>query len=174
MDALVAITLLCLAPVASFVADVKFGRFKPLVYSTYVIIISNSILIAGICGFFTVHKFNYLYYVFVTLIGTGSLASVCGMVFFLGNIIQFGMDQLRDAPTRHSVLFLYAIYWCDSTTNLLTLCTSLPGKNIYFHHYQYYINADKIKTSLLVTACGCFVALSVLVVFIVHKRSIGY
>ena len=29
---------------------------------------------------------------------------------------------------------------------------------------------DRIKTSLLVTSSGCFVALSILVVFIVHKK----
>ena len=44
VEAFVAIIFLCLAPVASFVADVKFGRLKTLVSSTYVIILSNSIL----------------------------------------------------------------------------------------------------------------------------------
>ena len=28
---------------------------------------------------------------------------------FLYNTIQFGTDQLRDAPTRHSIVFLYVI-----------------------------------------------------------------
>ena len=115
VEALLAITFLCLAPVASFVADVKFGRFKTLVYSTNVIIISNGVLIAGMCGvLFAVHEFNYLYYIFITLTCAGLLASPCGMmILFLCNIIQFGTDQLRDAPTRYSVSFLYAIYWCD-------------------------------------------------------------
>ena len=164
--AFVAIAFLCLAPVASFVADVKFGRFKTLVSSTYVIIVSNIVLIVGIGGvLFIGLNFNYLYYIFATLTGTGSLASVCGMVFFLCNIIQFGTDQLRDAPTRYSVIFLYAIYWCDSISKLLTIFVSLPGHNIHFHTYE-----DNLKLSLLVTACGCFVALSILVLFIVHKK----
>ena len=93
-----------------------------------------------------------------------------GWFFFLCNIIQFGADQLRDAPTRYSVLFLYAIYWCDSISNLLTVCVSLPGKNIHLNLHSKYIYVDKIETSLLVTVCGCFVALSILVVFIVHKK----
>ena len=166
----VAIVFLCLAPVASFVADVKFGRFKTLVCSTCVVIISNSVLIFSLCGFFAIHNFNYLDYIFLTLTATGSFASVCGMVFFLCNIIQFGVDQLRDSPTRYSVLFLYAIYWCDSISNLLTVCVSLPGKNIHFNLHTKCIYVDKIKSSLLVTTCGCFVALSILVVFIVHKK----
>ena len=170
VEVFVAITFLCLAPVASFVADVKFGRFKTLVSSTYVVIISNSIFIVGLCGFFAVHSSNYLYYICVTIIYTGLFASLCGMVFFLCNIIQFGTDHLRDAPTRYSVIFLYAIYWCDSISNLLTVGFSLPGKNILIHHYPNYVYVDKFKSSLLVSVCGCFVALSVLAVFIVHKK----
>ena len=170
VEAFSAFTFVCFAPVASFVADVKFGRFKTLVSSTCVIIISNSIIIVGMCGFYAVHNFNYLYYIFVIFIYVGSIASLCGMVFFLCNITQFGTDQLRDAPTKHSVLFFYAIYWCDSISTLLGLCISLPGKSIYIYPSQHYIHVDELKSSLLVTACGCFVALSILVVFIVHKK----
>ena len=171
VETLVAITFLCLAPVASYVADVKFRRFKTLVSSTYVIIISNSILIADMCGvLFAVHEFNYLYYIFVTLACACLLTSLCGMIYFLCNIVQFGTDQLRDAPTRYSVSFLYAIYWCDGIVNLLTICISLPGKNIEIDQYNNYIYVDKLKGSLLVTISGCFVALSILVVFIVHKK----
>ena len=170
VEVFVAIIFLCLAPVASFVADIKFGRFKTLVSSTCVIILSNSILIVGVCGFFAVHEFNYLYYILLTLIFAGSLASLCGVVFFLCNVIQFGTEQLRDAPTRYSVLFLYAIYWCDNIVHLLTTCFSLPGKNIHIYQPLNIIYVDKLKTSLLVTACGCFIALSVLVVFIVHSK----
>ena len=170
VEALAAITFLCLAPVASFVADVKFGRFKTLVSSTYIITITNSIFIVGLCGLFVVHSSNYLYYIFAIMIYTSLLGSLSGMVFFLCNILQFGTDQLRDAPTRYSVLFLYAIYWCDSISNLITVCFSLPGKNILIHQYPNYVYVDKLKMSLLVTPCGCFVALSVLAVFIVHKK----
>ena len=106
VEAIVAIIFLCLAPVASFVADVKFGKFKTLVSSTCVIILSNGILIVGVCGFFAVHEFNYVYYIFLTLTYVGLLAHLCGMVFFLCNIIQFGTNQLQDAPTRYSVSFL--------------------------------------------------------------------
>ena len=138
--------------------------------SAYVIIILNSIYIVGMIGLHAVHNFNSLYYIFATLIITGLLASLCGMVFFLCNIIQFGTDQLRDAPTRHSVLFLYAIYWSDSIVNLLAICISLPGKIIVINPHHNIVYVDKRKSSLLIIACGCFVALSVLVVFIVHKK----
>ena len=170
VEAFIGISFTCLAPVASFVADVKFGRFKTLVSSTYVIIISSSIYIAGKCGFYAVHNLNYLYYISVTMTDIGSLGILCGMIFFLCNIIQFGTDQLRDAPTRHSVLFLYAIYWCDSISILLTLCISLPGRSINIHHHLNIVHVDKLKSTLLVIFSGCFVVLSILVVFTVHKK----
>ena len=146
VEASSAIIFLCLAPVASFVVDVKFGRFKTLVTSTCVVILSNSILLVGVCGLFAVHEFNYLYYIFLTLTCAGSLASLCGMIFFLCNIIQFGTDQLRDAPTRYSVLFMYVMYWCDSIVNLLTICISLPGEKIDIHKHSNYIYVDKKKS----------------------------
>ena len=170
VEAITAIIFFCLAPVASFVADVKFGRFKTLVSSTYVVIISNSIFILGLCGYFVVHEFNCLYYIFLTLIYAGLLASLCGIVFFLCNIVQFGTDQLRDAPTRYSISFLYVIYWCDNVVNLFTVSISLPGKNIIVDRYRNYVYVDKIKSSLVVTACGCFVALTIFVVYIIHKK----
>ena len=127
--------------------------------------ISNSRL----CGFFAVCS-NYLYYIFVAIIYTGLLASLSGIVFFLCNSIQFGTDQFRDTHTRYSVLFVYVINWCDNISNLLTVCASLPGNNILFHKYPNHLYLDKLKSSFLVTACGCFVTLSILVVFIVHKK----
>ena len=57
VETILAIVFLCLAPVASFVADVKLGRFKTLVSSTLVVILSNSVLIVGVCGFFAVREF---------------------------------------------------------------------------------------------------------------------
>ena len=170
VEATLATIFLCLAPVASFVADVKFGRFKTLLSSTLVVIPSNSILVVGVCGFFAVYEVNCLYYVFLTLTYAGLLTSLCGMVFFLCNIIQFGTDQLRDAPTRYSVLFLYVIYWCDNMVYLLTVFISLPGKNIDINQHLNIIHVDKLKFSLLVASSGCFIALSLLVVFIVHKK----
>ena len=53
---------------------------------------------------------------------------------------------------------------------MLTLCVTLPGKSVHFYNNKNYIYVDKLKNTLLVTVCGCFVALSVLVGFIVHKK----
>ena len=55
--------------------------------------------------FFAVNVFNCLYCISLTLTCAGSLC-LCGIIIFYAIFIQFGKDQLRDAPTRYSVLFL--------------------------------------------------------------------
>jgi len=68
IEVIIAVTFLCISPLASFVADVKVGRLKTLLSSTYFILTSYTVFIIGICGiFFAVHSFNYLFYIFLAL-----------------------------------------------------------------------------------------------------------
>ena len=62
---------------------------------------------------------------------------------FLCNIINFGTEQLQDAPKRHSILFLCAIFWFDSISSLLSVF-SLPGKD-YFQSITIVYYVDRIK-----------------------------
>ena len=118
VEALIAFVFLFLAPFTSFIADVKFSRFKTLVYSTYAIIISNTIIILGICGFFAVDNFNYLYYIFVTLIGTGSLASLSGMVFFC--VILYSLEQTNFEMLLQDFQFYFSMH--STGVTILTTC----------------------------------------------------
>ena len=36
---------------------------------------------------------------------------LCGLVCFSANVIQYGMDQLHDAPTKDSVLYIHWYVW---------------------------------------------------------------
>ena len=122
----VTVTFLCLAPFASFVADVKCGRFKTLLFSTYILLVSNIVILIKISVFIiinTIHKYLFFFCFSYCRLNGSSMRDY----IFLANIIQFGTDQLRDAPTRHSIAFLYAVYWCERLVNLLVLCMILPG-----------------------------------------------
>ena len=60
---IVAVLFLVLTPMASFVADVKFSRFKTLIWSTYCMIVSNSfILLSVVIITFAVRDFSYFFY----------------------------------------------------------------------------------------------------------------
>jgi len=162
-----AITFLCLAPLASFVADVKCGRFKTLLSSTYVILVSNTVLVGAISGFLVAkHDFGYL---FTSLSFVGSMACLCGMVFFLANIVQFGTDQLRDAPTRHSVVFLYAVYWCERLNSLLVLCIHVGLPNQYYIIHPQLIDY-RIDSILLATTICFSMVLPIIAIVLAHKK----
>ena len=80
---IIAILLLVLTPLTSFVADVKFGRFKTLVWSTYIMLASSvCIMLGGILLIYTVRDFkNYFYtmlsFSFIALLSVQDLFFFC-------------------------------------------------------------------------------------------------
>ena len=166
-----AILFLVLTPLASFVADVKFSRFKTLIWSTYCMIVSSTftLLSVGIVAF-AISDFSYFSYTVLGFLFISTLAYLCGRIVFLANILLFGTDQLRDAPTCCSVLFLYAYYWCDNFSSLLTLSTNIPGHEIIMNHHYDTIAFDKLKASLYVVVISTSIFLSVTVIVIFHKK----
>ena len=167
---LIALLFLLFSPLAGFVADVKLGRFKILVCSTYLMVVSTGlILLIFILFAFTVHSYNYyVWTIFISLLPT-LLIYITGRVFFLANSIQFGTDQLRDAPTRYSVLFLYVYYWCDNFCILIALSTNIPGHEIEIHLEKILI-FDSFKTALYILILVTSILLSTMVLLIVFKK----
>ncbi len=86
----------CFFPCAGFLADIKFGRYKTVVFSSYVFII-------GLCLPFTL-----------------PLAIVVGYVGFTANVIQFGMDQLHDSPGEDRTLFIHWYWWVFYSSYFIT------------------------------------------------------
>ena len=104
--------VLFFSPVAGFLADVKFGRYKILQYSMWLILAVSSlfvfaslILLSGIqmLGLSFMITFAILY-----------LLGYCG---YNANILQYGLDQLRDAP---AVLFFHWYFWLYYCSTFIT------------------------------------------------------
>ena len=107
-------------PLAGYLGDVRFGRYKTVRCSLWTIWIA---LLSGIVvsGGFTV--ISFLVSLFVINVPTAlpiaffSVTIVCVVITFIGinvgfagfrvNVIQFGMDQLQDSPARDSSLFIF-------------------------------------------------------------------
>ena len=51
---------------------------------------------------------------------SGTVLLICSIVAFRANVIQFGIDQLRDAPTDVSILYIYWYVWTGYLGLLLT------------------------------------------------------
>ena len=168
---IIALLFLVLSPLAGFLADMKFGRFKVLMCSSYFMVVSTSLalLAGGLIGF-TVHKINYYFYILYALFIFSMVPYICGRVFLLANVLQFGTDQLCDAPTHYSVLFLIAYYWCDNLSSVLTLSINIPGHEIIINHNLNVIKINKLKVILYAAMLIASTLVSTIILLILYKK----
>lgn len=105
--------LFLLFPFAGYLADVKFGRYK-VVSTTLWLIWSCLMIFVPLVGLsIIIYHFLHTNLVWIP-ISIGILVAVPLLIGFIGfnaNVIQFGMDQLHDAPSDHSSLFIYWYVW---------------------------------------------------------------
>ena len=113
-------------PLAGYLADVRFGRYKCVIGSLWCFIGSSVSFIGIAAGIATVllvtytsidtnHVpwFNYtIFYVtilviFVPCVLIGMFLFFSSIVAFNANVIQFGLDQLHDSPSEHLVLYIH-------------------------------------------------------------------
>ena len=167
-----ALIFLVLSPLAGFLADVKFGRYKVLMCTSYFMVVSTSLVVlAGGLNAFTVHTLNYYFYILCALFIFSMLVYICGRVFFLANVLQFGTDQLCDAPTRYSVLFLIAYYWCDNLSSVLTSSINISTHEFIINHSLNVIeNTNKLKVILYALMLIGSTLVSTIILLILFKK----
>ena len=146
-----------LIPVAGWLADVRFGRYKVICWSMWTMWISAMLLtisyvVVDIIKLQNVKINDHTHKkIAIVLIGLHAI----GTVGFLANIMQFGVDQLPDASTTEITSF---VSWCAWTIvgshfivfllkcicqdyrliGLLFVCVSLSlaiSSNFIFKHY---------------------------------------
>ena len=95
-------------PLAGWLADVRFGRFKIIFWSSVImwiaaVLITLSFVVQQLAKpYHSVH--HYAKIAFFALLGTG-------YGIFQANIIQFGVDQLTDASTTEIISFINWYTW---------------------------------------------------------------
>ena len=144
----IAITLL-FAPLAGFLADVKFGRYKTVLTSLLIILMAITCVLISIVVL-KVGSTKICYLVFSILLGIFYLLYLIGSVGFHISILQFAMDQLRDAPSQDSVLFLHWHFWCSYVSIASTLgVLSIPGHRIIINFGLNVFIIDTLSISML-------------------------
>ena len=107
--------ILLFYPLAGYLADVRWGRYKTVVRSLHcsfwafipIFIISTYVTVRATQD--SLHK--------ETLISLSvpcillSLLFLASLIAFSANIIQYGIDQLRDLPSEQSVLYIHWYVW---------------------------------------------------------------
>ena len=145
----------CFFPLAGFLADVKYGRYKMVVRSLCILLITIPILevvtgagvgfmyIEGIVALFI---FVSGFIVFIT--------SYAGLVGFTANVVQFGMDQLHDCPGDDRTLFVHWYVWVYFVTIVI-------GQLAWNLGYQLPYNIDDLDPSKWYSITG-YVLLSII------------
>ena len=160
-----------LSPLGGFIADVKFGRLKVLLCGTVMMLLQLClIVIPGICVVSSDYSFNSTGKMIIAVFGISFILYSTGEILFLSNIVQFGTDQLCDAPTRYSVYFICAYYWTDSFEQLLTAATYIPGHTITFNQMKNVISIDKLRGCLIGALLGLSIILTCIVLYVVYKK----
>ena len=96
-----------LMPVAGWLADVRFGRYKVICWSMWTMWISTMLLSMSYVVVSIMELQNDHTYEKIALVLIGLYA--IGVGGFVVNIIQFGVDQLPDASTTEITSF---VSWC--------------------------------------------------------------
>ena len=123
-------------PLAGLLADVKYGRYKCIIFSLWGTVIGVSLIVVLTVTFvlsrvylpFGQHPWSFAILAVVGLVlGVPSILGIflyfSSIVAFNANVIQFGLDQLHDSPTEHLVLY---IHWYVLLTFAGTVMIKLP------------------------------------------------
>ena len=101
-------------PLAGYLADVQFGRHRMIVYSLYFIFLSAVvILVVGgpVWCVYMIQKKLSLIIIAAPALGVGITLTLCSLITFSANVIQYGMDQLHDAPSDDLTLYIHWYVW---------------------------------------------------------------
>ena len=128
-------------PLSGFIADVCCGRFKTVMISLSLILLSfvllgamgiagTQIMLSGAHFEFRSHATNSI--ILLMLSALGLAAFMTGLAGYQANYIQFGLDQLYEAPSEHLGLFVHYATWTLSFSSVfdislidLSACSSL-------------------------------------------------
>ena len=159
--------LLLFYPLAGYLADIRWGRYKTVVNSLRVILWSLVLAIVLACvatlSFIPImilspdtYPSNTIQTVMLTVvcivfglpIFIALVLVLCGLVSFNANVIQYGMDQLHDAPTEDSILYIHWYVW----TTFAGLLALRPPVGIW-RDYIFFILCPTALILLGITLC---------------------
>ena len=112
-------------PLLGYLADVCLTRYRIIKWSFLVSLSGGiacllcllvTIFIATMLGF-DLSSPQYAFFVIVPVICV--LISVVGIGLYEANIVQFGLDQLLEAPTPKLITFIHWYYWGQSVGRLI-------------------------------------------------------
>ena len=122
------IVAVLLVPVSGFIADTKYGRYKVISASMCLIIIALGFMWGAAILIFLdpysvypsqwSHLKSVCFYVLISLFGA---FFGIGWTSYYANFIQFGLDQLMEAPSKYLSLYVHWIMWADHLAYIIVI-----------------------------------------------------
>ena len=160
-----------LYPLGGLLADVYFGRYKIIRASLITMAVAMFILVIVFVVTFQVNinQYSHILMKIAYVFGGGSAFLILALALagFTSNIVQFGLDQLLDAPSNKLGAFVHLYVWANRL--------GWTAYDIFYslkHCYYNIIDHPLLtKVTIYILPAGCFVALSVLVLLncITHR-----
>ena len=158
-------------PLAGYLADIRCGRYKTIINSLWLMFTGGVFLALGatiLASYLLLHAYVKMPVETISLLSVGfGLPATIGVVMlftcfvsFKANVIQFGMDQLRDSPAEDSVLF---IHWFVFSTFLGVTVVRFLNVPIILH--QVSLKLLQVDFIMKIVA-GEFFCIHVVVLFI--------
>ena len=149
-------------PLAGLLADLKFGRYKVIIASLWMLVAGIPFVLLG-CAFLVAMNHSHSEHkaclaLAITggiLVVTGLLLFICSFVAFNANVIQFGLDQLHDSPAEDQVIFIKWYLWTYQTAALvfrLIVVAFNYGESVSWR--SYYFTVGPVLTSIAVVLIG--------------------
>ena len=112
-------------------ADVHCGRLRTILFSMILILCCTlsfvpCFFLSTLLSKSSVHRIIYSIVSSFTLVtGTIAIAGYCA------NYIQFGLDQLLEAPSHHQALYVHWAKWSFDLTSILSVCQFLYTHTLF-------------------------------------------
>lgn len=122
-------------PLNGYIADVCCGRFKTIMASLALLLVFLvcCLVSAMLYSTFYLVLSSAIEMVFITVCVFSLFLAIIGIAGYSANFIQFGLDQLLDAPSHHLALFVHWAKWCYDLMNasyVLVYVYMICGVNI--------------------------------------------
>ena len=134
--------LLVFYPLAGFLADVRWGRYttvkNSLCFLFWSIVLISVLAGLALLGSTPLWFISYsttqtitvamLFVVFSLPVLSGAILFLCSIIAFNANVIQFGLDQLHDAPAESLKLYIHWYVWTNQVGLFLL---RLPSASLF-------------------------------------------
>ena len=144
-------------PLSGYFADVYCGHFRTTIASLALLIFSLTLCLGCLLLLFLFELSNVL---LCSVIVISLFVSVIGLAGYGANFIQFGLDQLLDAPSQHQAIFVRWAKWCYDLMNTfivflacVTYCYETSRAIRYIISASFYALIVFMLLSLLLFSC---------------------